>query len=213
MFNLFDEKLSRATPAGLDRLELLEIPMDIGASASAPELSEGFTERLCDAYRSFLGEFSGPGDSMWASIDGLRENIHIALLQRNIGELRELLTTPLATKLYFGVDELYDHGAPIGPSGQESYAAGALKYIQSMAAILGAARYPNPEGGELYERGNAPAMPPPDTLLNDLERLVGVPLEFPNPFFWGVRTANGAGNCNCPIGCSHLSGHPHQVYL
>lgn len=167
--------------------------MDIATSTAEPTLSAPFVERLCVAYHAAIAAFVGHGDSMWASFDIMRVNIHDAFIACDIALLQQLLTQPLTTRLYCGVDELYDHGEPLSEANRLAYADMARTNIEAMAVALGATRALNPEGGELYIRGALPPMPAPDALLEAIERLFGVTIDFPNPFDGesGLATARG----------------------
>jgi len=155
-------------------------------------LSDAFIDRLRAAYREGIEGFAGHGESMWVSIDELRQNLHTAILEADTPTLRDLLGSPLKTKLYFGVDEIYHHDTPLGPEYAAHAAAMSSEALERAAVILGAWRCPNPEGGENYPHGAAPRLEPEEALPL-LDRIAGTQVEFPNPFPGeaGLQTSRG----------------------
>jgi hypothetical protein len=91
------------------------------------------------------------------------------------------------------VDELYDHGAPIGAEGVLHYKRGTEQAIERLGIALGISRLPNPEGGENYRPGGHPVPPEIETLLTAFGDHAGADVCFPNPFDGeiGLETRRG----------------------
>jgi hypothetical protein len=141
-------------------------------------ISDQFFERLRAAYLEWARDFVGVGNSMWASLDQVRSSVHEALI-RGGPELRETLLNPGSTRLYYGVEELYQREDRPNPDALASHLRSKLV---ELARALGLFRVHNPEGGMLYSSGGAFKLPDTNAILQALDRLLGVTLLFPNPF-------------------------------
>jgi hypothetical protein len=126
---------------------------------------------------------------MWASLDQVRSSVHEALI-RGGPELREILLNPGSTRLYYGVEELYQREDRPNPDALANHLRGKLV---ELASALGLWRLQNPEGGTLYPRGERIEPPDADAILNSLDGLLGTPVWFPNPFpgETGLPTSKG----------------------
>ncbi len=145
--------------------------------------SDPFLDRLCIAYERALKSFDTHGNSMWASIERLRHDIHSALVARDLGALGSMLANPLATKLYYGVDELYDHGTDPNPGLPAHYRQISREAILAIGYWMGLIRVPNPEGGQLYPVGGySAATIDIESLMDEIDRVSNASLRFPNPF-------------------------------
>jgi hypothetical protein len=156
-------------------------------------LTDGFIQRLRAAYLDWLQGFGGAGESIWSSIDAIRRDVHDALIAGAAEQFRDLVLAPRGNKLYFGVDDLYDHGRRRDADGLAQWVAKQRERFYALGYALALCRTPNPEGGELYEPGATAPRPDVEDLLHALDIHCGARIEFPNPFPGeeGLQTSRG----------------------
>jgi hypothetical protein len=160
-------------------------------STVVPVLMPPFLERLQAAYKVAVEGFSGSGNSMWSTITQWRGDVHDALLGTDRSLLGELLANPTRTKLYWGVDDLYER--QLGVESREYLAAHARESLIELAISMGVLRRPNPEGGTTYAHGKAPESPPNEAILAKIEAYISQPIDFPNPFAGEVGLSTSRG--------------------
>jgi hypothetical protein len=179
------------TLAELKRLARL-VEKKSAVSTVVPVLPPPFLERLQAAYKVAVEGFSGSGNSMWSTITQWRSDVHEALLGSDRSLLGELLANPTRTKLYWGVDDLYER-PPWGVANREHLAAYARERLIELAISMGVLRRPNPEGGTTYARGMSPESPPNEAILAKIDAYIGQPIDFPNPFAGEVGLSTSRG--------------------
>jgi hypothetical protein len=69
-------------------------------------LSDAFLDRVRRAYRRALDDGARTRGRIWRKIDARRRDVHEALLADGNAALRAIFADPVATDLYFGVDNL-----------------------------------------------------------------------------------------------------------
>ena len=163
-------------------------------STTVPLLPPPFLERLQAAYRVAVEGFGSSGNSMWSTITQWRNDVHEALLGADRSLVGELLTNPVRTKLYWGVDAiLHEQAAARGAEECENIAELVRAALNEFAALLGVARSTNPEGGTTYKRGKAPEPPPVEDVLTKIDAYIGHRIDFPNPFAGEVGLSTSRG--------------------
>jgi hypothetical protein len=107
-------------------------------------LSDAFLDRVRRAYRRALDGGARARGRIWRKIDVRRRDIHDALLADGNGALRAIFADPIATDLYFGVDNLChsiigsSNGRPFLELAFESVRASRAQYqVERLLAALG----------------------------------------------------------------------------
>jgi hypothetical protein len=145
--------------------------------------SDTLLKRLSLAYRHAYESFGVTEGSVWSDIFKKQSDLHNALITEKLSTLRELLSDPAQTYLYFGVDDIFIERVKeitSSPAIQADIAGFAHRNLSGISQALGAAT------------SDGPPLPP-DAILEALDRVTRVPIKFPNPFSgeFGIATARG----------------------
>jgi SAM-dependent methyltransferase len=145
--------------------------------------TDAFIGRVQRAYR--LATARVP---RWVSFGPEAEKLHQQLLSGGNETIRQIMTDPGTTHLYYGMDSLYPNGLSDEPQHARAYANGCASLVTNLAEAVGARRAHNPEAPGARANGNDL-----EALLADLDRHLGVKLAFPNPFprEIGLKTSRG----------------------
>jgi hypothetical protein len=107
-------------------------------------LSDAFLDRVRRAYRRALDAGARTRGRIWRKIDARRRDVHEALLADGNDALRGIFADPVATDLYFGVDNLCrshmesSKGQPFLPLAFQSIRALRAQYqVERLLAALG----------------------------------------------------------------------------
>jgi hypothetical protein len=160
-------------------------------------LGDAFLDRVKRVYRSASEGVSGLSGSIWGQINELQKPVHAALLADDNEALRSIFANPVASDLFYGVDNLACSIAEQWKSnaGAAQYAALSSRAdIARLAEAHGARRVWLPTGGEhsMAEKVD-PATFDFEKAFEDLESIFGWRFEFPNPFEgeYGLETSRG----------------------
>jgi hypothetical protein len=160
-------------------------------------LGDVFLDRVKRAYRFAVEGYSGSSVSLWGQINELQKPVHAALLANENDALRSVFANPVASDLFYGVDNLAWSIAEQWKLNADTARSAALSSradIARLAEALGTRRIWLPIGGEhsMAEKVD-PATFDFEKALEDLERMLGWRIKFPNPFEgeYGLETSRG----------------------
>lgn len=164
-------------------------PVFVFTPASNWTPTDQFLNRLCNAYEFSSGRHGKP-EGMWGNIDEKKEDIHAALVSRDLPVLRTLLTNPAETDLYYGMDTLSKFNMPYFNEGGGLRPLVEKIIVASMvlvSEVSGSRRFWNVE--RFPQRVQIDIEP----LLADLDLAFGTKIIFPNPFprEFGLATSRG----------------------
>jgi hypothetical protein len=151
-------------------------------------------DRIRGAYLLALEDHKAETSVLWSNIIPNKQNeIHAAIVAGG-PDYYELLSKPLLTNLYFGVDNLCADivavAKDIPPAAAATHVHGLLT---ALAESIGAEPVWNPEGGSKFPHREPKSKVPPDTLLEALDSLIGTRIQFPNPFIGEVGLETNRG--------------------
>jgi hypothetical protein len=171
--------------------------------SNRPEyLSDGFLERVKRSYGLAMEKVPGGEGTIWPQIDLLRRPVHDALTASENSALRDIFADPIATDLFYGVDNLastIEGNLATKPGVDVALAEQARDQIATLAQALGVIRWvpQDAEQFEAYWRAPyAKSVPETDELLEAIEEKLKFPILFPTPFRGerGASTSRGVGS-------------------
>lgn len=166
--------------------ETLEMQRSVAAGSTDDSV---LVSRIIAAYQKASAKFLGHGESMWKALNGMNMDIHEAAATGNLETLSDLLRNPHKTDLFYGFEYL---GKSLQTPQTEEEKAGhnraLLKLLTDLCEVVGAIKSFSPEKKNPPERDLSI-----DNLLNQLDRVLGFRVDFPNPhpFQPGLVTDRG----------------------
>ena len=134
-----------------------------------------FSHRIAKSYRLQKSNFDGHKGSFWSSIESKNDDIDAALNSEDFNTLARILSDPVKTELFYGMDILYSSSDTVSP------ATAPVELIRNSLYFLGEATgaigISNPEANG-RRVGNLDL----EDLLGKIEEITQIPIEFPNPF-------------------------------
>lgn len=164
----------------------------IGFTQSATPVSDDLVDRISSAYAKNCS-YSLKNSPLWAHIDGMRQNIHEALLNTDITKLRSIFSDPFPTNFFYGFEvcgESLTKNRQNFSSDRRSYlAAFYFATLLRLAEYRGAIRIDNPE----HYHSEIPKRLSVDGVVAAIADNLPFQLAFPNPFpnMPGVKTPRG----------------------
>lgn len=168
-----------------------------GGIAVGQSIDDGeIIRRVVRAYKSDRLPDSKP-TAVWEFIYTSRQApLHDVLTGDDLSAIENLLRRPGDSNLFYGFDNLFvDRVRPLTQLDKAQASAYLAKHTRRQhdkllhcAEIIGALRHENLESGE-FKYGSIPL----DSLLEAMDRRLGVKLEFPNPFpdEFGLMSSRG----------------------
>jgi hypothetical protein len=154
-------------------------------------LDAGPVRRIKRAYRLALEKSDGPGASMWTAFRKRQQPVIDALMSGDDAVTAAALSNPAQNELYYGMDSLYLAGSQLLKTmdpPRSILAYFVLNTLARLAEATGARCTWNPEA--IPKR---PAETDLEAVLTSLEGVLGIKIEFPNPFDgeFGINTTRG----------------------
>ena len=141
--------------------------------------------RIIQAYRRAAETPLGSEDSFWLQDFARRKrDIHLALLGDDFEAVRALLRDPGESELFYGFDNLTKSLAD-RPEDPEHHAEGMLDQLAQLSEALGGRRARSPE--HPVEGWDV------EVLLAEIDDVLGVRVDFPNPFMGEFGLASSRG--------------------
>jgi hypothetical protein len=152
-------------------------------------------ERVIEAYRLACKQYRSSASGWDRDFVKIKREIHEALLRGHIEEVGRLLRNPAETSLFWGFDAIAEappglvepHEAVIRTLNPQDdwrrlYAFWLSDALNSLAEALGAQRvfYVEAQSGTFGARG--PDIETTDETIDRLDAILGIRLQFPNPF-------------------------------
>jgi hypothetical protein len=139
--------------------------------------SQALVRRIKNAYQINLASYRTASVPSWFSFGPDRDRIHAALNSDDDAEATRILSDPASTYIYYGMDNLFLDRA----RHNHEAIAGLADELQRLAQALGAS------GAETE------TMPDVEMLLEGLDSVLKVKVDFPNPFRgeFGLKTSRG----------------------
>jgi hypothetical protein len=166
-------------------------------STDSCQLEPNFISRIKLAYRLALAIQSTENEEgMWMGLNARKQDVHFALLNES-DALVYILARPGDTDLFCGFENCFSEciNTMRGLEPDMLKAAGEAVYsdLILLAEAIGAKRRRNQEQPNAPGAILAHARLHINELLSDIERVLGCPLQFPNPFpdEFGVQTRAG----------------------
>jgi hypothetical protein len=158
-----------------------------------------FLHRIKNAYKFATDCYQQPPQTVWAEIDGRRNDIHTALLSNDDASARELLSRPDLTNLYVGTDIICkDFTAAFAhhPDFALQRARWTHEHLVHAAESMGAIPLPYPEATE-----RPPTIYSTDEVLDRIDKMLGTALQYPNPFplEFGLKSSRGVISWKVPM--------------
>jgi hypothetical protein len=169
---------------------------------SIPILEHGFShdpafkdrtelvKRIAASYRLAAKEFSGHGASMWGAFGPQQASILNPLACGDLATVGKLLADPSQTDFFWGYDDLIKTFVDHRLAHPEEHPANLKRLYDALVQVaiaVGALRCPYTEANQ--------QMPSPEVeeLLIGIDRVIGVAVDFPNPFrmAFGLATVRG----------------------
>jgi hypothetical protein len=151
----------------------------------------GLVRRIKNAYRLAMKEFDGRRYSMWKYIRRRQHDVHDALMSNDDGVTSIVLSNPAQNELYYGMDSLFRVGSELLEAHdvhRTILATFVLDTFARLAEATGARCAWNPEAVP-----SRPTETDLEAILSSLDTVLGIGIEFPNPFDgeFGIRTSRG----------------------
>ena len=147
------------------------------STARVQENDGVLVSRIIAAYQKASAKFLGHGESMWKALNGMNMDIHEAASSGNLEVLADLLRNPHRTDLFYGFEYL---GKSLQTPQTDEEKAGhnrALhKMLVDLCEVTGATKIANPAQRNPPERDLSV-----ENLLDQLDRVLGYKVDFPNP--------------------------------
>ena len=165
-----------------------------GFSSANKNVSPEFLRRIKVAYRLAVEASRGTADSMWTSITEKNRTVHEALVSEG-DDLAVILANPGSNDLFYGFDNLFRDSVvemrAASIDAKQRFMDFLAGNVVRLGEALGSRVLLNPEGGELPV--NVLTGINVEVELDDIQRCLGAPLEFPNPFQdeFGIKTKRG----------------------
>src|SRR5262249_16973693 len=152
-------------------------------------LPDGLAARAASAYQAALSQFAGYATSMWAGIDSLKHDMHVALISAPADgdAVARILSDPGATQLFWGMDPTFPEFTAQIRANPVGVTQLICDRVLRLAEAVGALPLQHPIVG-------ARTVPVQiDETLAAIEQRIGDALDFPNPFprEFGVATPRG----------------------
>jgi hypothetical protein len=157
-------------------------------------------ERVVRAYQHSMKDRDIRGHSLWKTIyDEHHRAYHEIFMGKNIIEALAILRDPGTTKLFYGIDNLFDTVQSLlesEPGIAYQLAVCCLDGLVRFAEAIGTIRLDNPES---YSN----ILPPPfeaNDVVTRIEQALGLTLSFPNPYpnEFGCLTSRGIVSYRVP---------------
>jgi hypothetical protein len=156
--------------------------------------SRRLLRRICRAYRlATSGTETDTSSAVWTMVGSKQTDLHHALLSDDDLAV-SMLARPVATNLYYGVDNLAkDIGLPTNLDGQSD---ALISMFLTLAQAVGSQTVYNPHGGGKYPDLSRPPEPSIEEILTALDARLGTKVTFPNPFEGevGIVTSRGVAS-------------------
>jgi hypothetical protein len=155
-------------------------------------IDAGLVRRIKHAYRLALEKSGRLGTSMWTTtIQTRREPVHDALMSSDDSVTAAALSNPAQNELYYGMDTLFLVGSQLlnaHDSHRTILATFVLETLARLADATGARCAWNPEAAP-----KRPAETDIEAVLSSLDAILGIKIDFPNPFDgeFGIKTRRG----------------------
>ena len=169
---------------------LPDTPVTVVAEEPAPD-DEALVTRIIAAYQRSAETVRDLGGPIWTSIADKSREVHEALVAGNLPAVTAFLRRPHLSNLHYGFEMMHASAAEkiaANPDLGRRQARWAHDVLVRVAEVTGAIRTYLPEI-DTQERPWDP-----DALIEALDRVLGVPLRFPNtvPQEWGCASRRGA---------------------
>ena len=165
--------------------------------------TDAFLNRLCDSFAITSQANEPPIGSMWNEINKVKSDIVAALSDRRISDLKHMLSNPMETGLYFGMDPLTKDKTPLLRGRSDEYRSWIRNFVVralvQVAEVSGAVRLWN------YERFPVRDAVDVEVILSALDKALGVKVQFPNPFpgEYGLSSSRGVMAFRAPYALYH----------
>jgi hypothetical protein len=156
-------------------------------------------ERLMKAYQHSMKDLDVRGNSMWKVIYDEYHTSYHEIFMNDIAKASVILRDPGTTKLFYGIDNLFDNFRSlleVTPEAASNYAMACFDGLVRFAEAMGAIRLDNPEG-----YSHIPPFPfEANDVITRIEQVLGQTLSFPNPYpnEFGCLTSKGIVSYRVP---------------
>jgi hypothetical protein len=146
--------------------------------------------RLLKSYRRFFKQHHYAG-GMWELFFRERHGaLHDVFMKGSVEEAAKILRNPSGSDLHYGFDETRVETAKrleADGAARAQYASRVKMFLVTVAEALGAAKVESSESDKRYP------VPPTERLLRAIDKPMGIPIAFPNPFpdEFGLQTDRG----------------------
>jgi hypothetical protein len=158
--------------------------------AGATRDSRQLITRLMDAFMRAHEPSCYGEDSQWKTIRAMQESVVAAIREGDIDKVASFLTRPHEGYLHYGFEDLgvWSIEAYRDVNRRTGYAAHCQEVLRQIARAMGVLAVPNPES-----QSPAPEVPGISSLLDGVERELGISIRPPEPypFYYGLRTDRG----------------------
>jgi SAM-dependent methyltransferase len=134
-----------------------------------------FAKRVAHSYQLQNSRFEGHKGGFWDAINDRNSDIDLLLNGDDFNKLATILSDPVKTELFYGMDVLYSSSDHFSP--ETAPIELINKSIYFLGEATGAIGLANPEGGGA--RIGDLAL---EDLLVKIEQITEIPIDFPNPF-------------------------------
>lgn len=163
-------------------------------SGESKKISRNMARRLSDAFNFASGRFGGHGELFWAKNDMRNADLITALRTGQLDTISDMMNNPAEHSLFWGIDGLTKGFTPERshpPSALASHSLLVVDGLLRLAEAVGAKPVWYPEAH--LERSDKISV---EKTLDAIERTIGTPIDFPNPFpnEFGIRTSRGVAS-------------------
>ncbi len=169
---------------------------------SAWKITDQFLDRICKVYKITSQHYRATNGSIWQILGENKKDIHEALVNVDKPKLRELLSNPAQTNLYYGMDTIAKLSFPIVKKGihvLDTHKSVIEKNLLILLETSGARKFWNYEALD--------RQPPLDIEkgLKNLDLILGFNVLFINPFpnEYGLKTSRGIIGRRVPMDFYH----------
>ena len=163
-----------------------------------------YVQRVRAYYRRTSATYQQPVGSTWRMFaDNFRQAIHETLIEGTDAEVAVILGDPASHNLNYGMDPIAKNtveGLQASAPRRDGLLRRILRSMRDLAETIGARRAWNPEPNQ----GPAPDADP-DDLVAEIDRALGAPIPYPNPFpsEYGIKTQRGIIGRRVPLAIHH----------
>ena len=167
--------------------------LEYGFSGNSGLDSRALSKRILAAYRAANIQTSEDSSVLWNMIFEKNRSVHDSIMK---GESIPELDDPASSNLFYGFDNMFHDFTKTLKENAEFQllmAENLRATIIVLAEATGAKRPWNPEGGAKFPHKEKPDADSIENLLKAISSIIGVEVDFPNPFptEFGIITSRG----------------------